>query len=348
MIVTGAIALLLLAQAWATKLTPYDDALWLRRAQAPLGDYELAVDVPGGIRAYYRTILSFIEWRGASIATDYELSPPQNHAHGASAPADAVLAMRTGNVAAFIAGLLCLYYVAVTALGSSWRAALALSPLLISPLFPVHIIPRVGPDALLFAWVCGFLALWIYTYQKGRASSWQWALVLGAVGGLASFVKINGALVLFAYMAWLAASNKGRARLLLPPLAGAAGFVVFYLLNPAFHGAGPTFVVWDILARRVFVAQGQRAIYGPIGWLRLVHRVVPCWPLLPLVATVVCRGRRAWWFWPVVSWGLALVVGTLATINQPLPRYVGPLELGLYFPVALVCLSINTRAGQKE
>ena len=333
-----ALALILLAQAWAAPLTAYDDALWLKRAQTPTGDYVLAVDVPGGVRAYYRAILAACDWRGATIPTDYRQTPRQNYRRGAGAPADAVLAMRTGNVFAFLAGLLCLYYVANVALGSTWRAALALSPLVISPLFPVYIVPRVGPDALLFAWVCAFLAVWVYAHQQGRAAAWRWVIALGAAGGLATFVKINGALVLFAYMAWIVARRQGWARLYLPALAGAVAFGLFYLLNPAFHGIRPEFVIWDILARRAVVAHGQLTTYGPIGWLDLVHRVVPSIALLPVLGVVAWRARAAWWFWPVVAWGLALAVGTLLTINQPLPRYVGPLELGLYVPIALACL----------
>lgn len=333
----------------------YDDPLWYRRSLTPLcqqGEtaYGLAVDLPGMCRLSYGAVL-----RAAGLdelpyrEVDYSLSPGANWERGAYAPIDAVLAMRGVNLAAFTGAILCLYAVAHRCLERRpLLALLPVAPFVLAPTFIDEIVPHVGPDALLTLWLAAFLLVWIWGEARGRALSWQWAVLLGLVGGIAAFAKQNGALVVLGYAAYAAAYTRGWKRAALPALALGVTFGVFYFSNPGLIGEWPHTVVADILSRRAVAASRLDTVYRGLTWTESLEYGVRYWSLLPVLLFALWRARKAPWSRPVYFWGGALFLGTITMINLPLPRYLGPLQLGLYFPavLAVVWLALPPRPSR--
>ena len=342
-------------QAAGTPLTMYDEPLWYARSQRPIWDtadpheYFRATDVPGMVRVVYGAALRLTGTHNKHyVQADYGDTHLNNRRRGVGAPADAVMVMRGCNVIAFVGALAALYFVALRVLRHRWLAGLCLTPFLVSPIFPLRVVPRVGPDMLLMTWLCVFLVAWLIFHERGTAHSWYAAVVLGALGGICTFAKINGALPLFGYAGYAVVTARGWRRLLLPLLALAVGFALFYVLNPSFLGYRPDEVILDILRRRMHMRRSVDSLVGPMGRLELWSKLFPCWPLIPVLLVLAWRARKAWWFVPVGTWGLALVVGTAAMINRPSPRFLTPLELGLYFPACLciIWLCVTRRAGE--
>lgn len=340
-ILAGVLAL----QAATTPLTPYDEPLWYQRSQQPIwqtdgpNDYFWAVDVPGQCRLVYWCALKAFSLGGQGFKLpDYTLPLSENKGKGAGAPADAVLAMRGANVAASLGAIAALYLAAAWTLGSRKWALLAVMPVLLSPVYAPSIVPRVGPDALLLAWCAAFLCAWVWFHKQGRGLSWRSALVLGVIGGLATFAKINGALVCFAYLGYACCRRK--------PLQGlvclGVAFAVYYLANPAFIGTNPAELLQDVIARRATVMAARDGTNGPLGFFPTLSASIDCWPLLPFVALLFWRVRKEPWAAPYLWWGGTLIVATIATINLPLPRYLGPVHFGLYVPAGVALTHVLT------
>ncbi len=324
-------------QAASTPLTPYDEPLWYQRSQQPIWHrgptaYFWATDVPGQCRLVYWCALRLFRLEGQNYKMPNYVNPYQEkRLQGAGAPADAVLAMRGANVAASLGAIFALYLAAAWTLNSRKWALLAVSPILLSPVYAPQIIPRVGPDALLLAWCAAFLCAWVWFHKQGRALSWRSALALGVIGGLATFAKITGALVCFAYLGYACCRRK--------PLQGlvclAVAFAVYYLANPAFIGTSPAELLQDVIRRRVAVIAEHKKTFGPIGFFDMLSASIDCWPLLPFIALLFWRVRREAWAAPYLWWGGTLVLATVAMIKLPLPQYLGPIHFGLYVPAGV-------------
>jgi len=240
----------------------------------------------------------------------------------------------------FVLGLGCLYLVAYMILRRPLLAILPVVPLVLSPTFPVDIVPRVGPDAVLMAALCLFLLAWVALDRRGQGRTWTAAIVMGVLGGVCAWTKINGALVLVAYAAYMAIGKPSLRKYSRGAVALAVGAVTFYLLNPAFIGQNPAAVFVDILVRRAQVIQVMRLRFGPLGWTAVLSEAVRCWAFLPVLAWVAWKVRNVPLMVPVLLWGGVLAVGNLAVMNLPLPRYLGPVELGLHFGGALAVLAL--------
>ena len=345
---------LVILQAACTPLAMYDEPLWYRRSRIPVWErsergYVLAVDLPGMNRLVYGAALDLFGLDDLpNKEPDYKAKPWENFRDGCFAPADAVMAMRGCNVIAYLIGLAALYYAAWLALRRHGLALLAVSPVCLSWLYIGHIVPRVGPDALLFQWLAIFLAVWLYLHLRGpRDLDPRYSLLLGAIAGLATFAKQNGALVLLAYMGYLAFACRGRWRLLCPTLAGAGAFLVFYFFNFGVVWHWPQTVAMDILARRAVAATALETYSGPCGFFELAQKSMPLWPLLPVAGLALWRCRREPWFAPVAWWAGALAAGTIMMINLPLARYIGPVELGWLYVFALAAIA-PVRAFRRE
>lgn len=336
----------LLLQAAQTKLTPYDEPLWYRRAQRPIWstsseyDYIRAVDVPGGCRLIYWAALKATNQMGKPyLMPDYEIPfGTRETMEGRTAPGDAVLIMRGCNVIGYMLGLLCLYKVALWGLKRPLLAALAVSPLVVSPLFPVQIVPRVGPDAFLMGGLSACLFTWVLGERRGKLFSLKWSVLMGLVFGATIICKVNGAFALFAYMAYAACYGRGRERV----TAGVVAFIVagtcFYFFNIAFIGRWPHAVMFDIINRRLVVAAFLDTKYGVLGWTEVWNHSVALWPIIPVALYACWSARKNAVLRPILWWGCFLFLGTLFSTNWKIPRYLGPVELGLYFPVALAML----------
>ena len=335
----GAVAL----QAASTPLTSYDEPLWYLRSQRPVWrtdgphDYPWATDVPGGCRLVYGAALDVFGLDGLPNRQPvYKVEAYRaNWENACYAPADAVLAMRGCNVVLYLSGLLALYVVAVSVLKRPVWALAAVSPLVLSPTFPLEIVPRVGPDALLMATLCLFLLVWTSLDGRGKTLSAKAAVLMGVLGGLCTFAKVNGALAPIAFAAWAAYRGRGWARIGLPMTVLAITGVGFYALNPAFYAEWPWTCLIDILQRRAVAGAALDKIYGTMGWTAVFAGAVRVWPLFLVALAVLWRVRRVRALEPVLWWGIIGAAGNLAVINLPLPRYIGPVELGIYYPAAL-------------
>ena len=339
-------------QAAITPMTPYDEPLWYRRAQVPIAQniecaYDWAVDVPGGCRLLYGTALDVWGLDGLPYRMpDYAVTWQENLENGCYAPADAVLLMRGCNMLMFICGLVCLYLVSYMALRRPVLALLPLAPLVLSPTFPVEIVPRVGPDAILMVGLCLFLLAWATLDRRGQGRSWTAVVTLGVLGGIAAWTKINGALMLIGYLGYMVAVTPRGRGAVKGLVALAIGGAVFYLLNPALIGHNPIEVFVDILQRRAVAGAALDKIYGTMGWTAVFAGAVKCWPLVPIIAWAVWKARVLPGMAPVFWWAVAVVIGNLVLINLPLARYLGPIELGLYFTGALSVIAVVRSYGR--
>jgi hypothetical protein len=74
---------------------------------------------------------------------------------------------------------------------------------------------------------------------------------------------------------------------------------------------------------------------------------LPLWPLVPFYAWLLWRSRGEPWFGAIAWWGGFLALGTFLTNPSPATRYLAPLELAVYFPVAVAAASILVRRSAK-
>ena len=339
--VAAVIAVLVVQTAQAPS-TRYDDPLWIARGERAIwtvdrpADRFLAVDVPGLCRLAYWLPLRLVKGRGASIPTDYTLEPRANARRGAHAQPDKVLWCRLPNLIAFLGGLLCLYAAALNILKSPWWAVVPLAPFLISPTFPLTVLPRLGPDVFLFAGLCAFLAVWLWLHERNRAGDWVAVVLMGIFGGICVSAKINGALVLIAYCVWLCRRHPVKAI-----CTGLLAFCIFYGMNPGFYGLWPHRLVRAILERRLAIIAQWSMRYEVMGRTELLSELIPCWPVVPVFVVAMWQKRREWWAGPVMLWGSFLTAGTLLSVNKLSACYSAPAELGLFFAGSLavvVCL----------
>ena len=358
--------LLLLWQTMATPLRPFDENLWYLRSCRwpaecrPYGGwlYNAAVDVPAVNRWAYGAAqrLSRLTELPCPRA-DYSKSHAQNILEGRLPPWQGVMVMRSVNVAAYLATLALLWLTARMALGcsvgtaraSAW-AALAVVPLAFSKIQVFDVVARAGPDALLAFAMAAMLAAWTYWHLRAEATSLKVVLYLGALAGLATGAKLNGALMVLALVGYLVAYCRGRDRLVKPLAAIGVSLVAFSLLNPVvFMGGVPPYQpLLDMIQRRLHIIGMRQEWTGPMGWLEFTRTAVPAWPVLPLFAAGLVAARRAQWFRPVAWWCALLTLGTFFSINRPVPAYLGPLELGLYFPGSLCLVWLMGRRSERD
>jgi len=352
-----AYVLLLLSQCMCVPLRPFDEPLWYRRCcrwPTEVNEpwlYKIAIDVPALNRWLYGGALRLCGLTGLPCPkADYSVSEKRNLTEGRIAPWEAVMVMRSVNVLSFVGAVLPLYVVAWLILRSRAWAVVALLPLAFSKNIVLHIVPRVGPDALLAFTLSATLAAWVAWHLKGEGTTLKAVILLGALAGLATGTKLNGGLLVLAFCAYLVTSCKGWQRLWKPILAGASAFVAFSLINPVvIMGRAPFYqVLVDMVRRRFVVIAGSNERAGPMSFIQFANSALPTWPMLPALAAGFIACRREGWFPPVAWWTAFLTLGTFFGINRPFPRYLGPLEIGLYFPAALCISFLASRAINKN
>ena len=135
--------------------------------------------------------------------------------------------------------------------------------------------------------------------------------------------------------------------------AGAVAFVAFAQLDPIvfIDPSNPLGMCLMMIERRFAVVAGYVSAHGPVTWTEFLQQALFWWPMTPAIAFVVWRSRSKPWFAPVALWGGALFFGTilqLAHTRVLSPHYLAPLELGLYFPFALMLIAAakDARASQ--
>jgi hypothetical protein len=282
---------------------------------------------------------------------------------GAVAPRRAIVVMRLVNVLTFGAVLLCLWLVGalITRPARHWKWLAAIMPgaVLCSV---AYVLPATAVawriwsgDVFLTAFLTGGLALWLWLHKRGTAATGRGALALGVVAGLAVSAKLTGLLMLWPMMLYLGLTARGVRRLTLPAICAGAAFAVFLAVNPALYltGRAPWTVCADMLARRGQVVDAwlrNRPVLSFFGAVAAVTgtegRV-----LLPILAYVLWRKRRAWYVLPILSWALFLVVGTIGgavSMGMFHAHYAAPYDLGFGVLVVTAFLAMLTDEQRRE
>jgi hypothetical protein len=86
---------------------------------------------------------------------------------------------------------------------------------------------------------------------------------------------------------------------------------------------------------------------GALSFTGLMRNMFYWWPIVPVALYALWRCRKEPWFPVVGLWGLTLTAGMGAGImGLPfvVPRYLAPVELGVFFPVS-VCLLARLRVA---
>lgn len=137
-----------------------------------------------------------------------------------------------------------------------------------------------------------------------------------------------------------------------PPVAAAAAFMVSAVIGPVVLLAPRNIRAFFSAAVeiRLNYASIINKQWGPMSFTRFVEEAVPLRPLLPVFLAPVIACRKEKWFAPVAWWGAVLTLGTFFGMNRPVLRCLGPLEIGLYFPVSLSVLTVprDWRAAQRR
>jgi len=314
--------------------------------------YFYATDHPAMFHWVNRTILKVLRVEiGPIPKIDPSKDRDWNLAHGRAAPRYPVVILRRANVVALTVGLVFLFFVAHRALGGwLWGFVLA-APLVLAPYVGLFVCGYIQTDAYLAFLICLCILLWLtFHYSPDPVGAWH-VVAVSVVIGLAQSTKLNGGLLLLAYMTYLVVMGRGIGRLWRPILAGAVVAAVFFIVNPVMLSRGPfgwVKVIGDMLRIRAETISGHEASLGPLSLLNRLHYLFPEWFLLPLFALFVIKARKERWFLPVAIWASFLIAGTIATANQPFNRYRMPLDLGLATLVTLSAASVIKRLWRHE
>ena len=351
----GAIPLVLVVMGayslwvWDCISMPFDDALWYRRFcdTHPLQwkspeTYSVCVDLPAMNRWVYGALLRvFRANRLPCKFPDYSKSQHWNLAHGSQAPHKAEMIIRGFNLWLFWVTCLVLW-LTLRLLVKDGFALLITAVLLCLPYQP-DLIARFHTEGLLLFFLVATLALWAHLHKSGAATSRRGVLAIAVICGLAASTKINGTLVLFAFMSYLVVESSGFGKLVNPLMAAACAFAVFCVVNPVCIGVGPVKVCADMLHRR-FEAIGQlRRFELRISKWEFYLRLLPLWWAMPPFFFAIWRRRKVRLLAPFIYWGMWLFIGTVLTISYPHGKYLAPGVLGLVIPGAAALAMIAQR-----
>lgn len=342
------VVLVLVLAATAGIYTPYvlsqshswDETLHVKAALHDTSDYLSGMgyvyskDHPTLKRLIYRWVLHS---RGiTSIDTPNVLYKEHdekwNIENGRVPPMEAITPLRVTNAAFMTAAVGLLFLTALMILKNGPLAALVALPLAASERIAAGVVWYIGCDAILAFFLALGVFLFVDLVQRGKASTLLGVLVLGAAGGLATSAKFNGALLVLAFMAYLAIYNTGKDRILRPLLMWAASVLVFVMLNPVVRGGGLDWTlgtIWGMLERRerIWLSQYSEA---PLSRVELVARFFPyAVAVLPALSALVALRRKKWAL-PLVILSAVLVVGTLLSVNRTYKRYYLPIELAVF------------------
>jgi hypothetical protein len=273
---------------------------------------------------------------------------------GTYAPRAAIIALRMADLAGYAALVVALWWTGWVVLESPYLAILGVLPMTIIPLFGLRVaFASASGDIFCMAVMAAALAVWTYCHVRGNATAWLPLAIVAALIGLAAAAKLIAILTLVAYWTYLAIYSRGWRRLVNPIAAGAVAFVVFAMLDPIvfIDPLNPFRMCLMMIEWRLGLVAGYVSAHGPMTWTEFLEQALFWWPMTPAIAFVVWRSRSKPWFAPVALWGGALFFGTimqLAHTRMLSPHYLAPLELGLYFPVALMLIAAakDARAPQ--
>jgi hypothetical protein len=336
----------------------FDDNAALQRMSVSPFDYKgepnhlYAVDQPAIYRWVGRAVLSATSTEIGDIP-EIEGSDLNWNIANRHAPWGPVMVLRKATGTVYLLALVALFFAARAALGSyAWGFLLGAWLAL-----PEHLGWFVAGYIMTDAYLAFFLALsllvWlVFHHSRNPLAPWRVA-VMGVVIGLTVSSKVNGGLVLLAYITYLVIEARGAGRVLLPIVAAGVSFAVFLAINPIMLSDAPLgwlHAIRDIIARRTEVLDIHRHNFGEFGLGKRLAFLFPIWYLLPLPAFLIfiikARGER--WFLPVCLWSAFLIVGTAATLTQGFYRYIMPVDFAIATLVTLSVASVTRRLWHRE
>jgi len=381
----AAIMSVLAFAAFTQRTAPYNEPLWFMRSQVPPTDLSTdahrlwAVDIPNLNRWAYWAALKVtgldrvpcgepsawefkdgtVYFQGRRGGANW-LSPDPSHRnmewletfHGKYAPRRAIVAMRMVNLAAFASMLVFLWLTARMAIGADIPALATVLPFTMMHFWVTTVASiAVSGDSFLLPAFALTLFLWTRYHMKGQGVSWRSVIVVGAAAGLATSAKHPGIIMVGAFGLYLMWHARGWNRIAMPAVAAAAAFAVFVLVNPAvlmYPGARPWEVLQMMVDRREEVAAAAATRFGDPGWPELWRKAFFWVPWVPAALAGFWVLRRERWMAPLMFWCVSIIVVTLAglvLLRNFEARYALPIELSLYFTVALMGAALALRGA---
>jgi hypothetical protein len=286
-------------------------------------DYVHGLDHPALDRWVLGALLRIAGRMPATVPPEWDFTQSfeWNVEHGRVGPPATVQFVRAANAAlmTIAAALMCL---------ALMRAVTPAAGLVAGLFFIVHpsameVLWSLGPDALLWPLVAATLYLWVQ-FGATRAG----AIAVGIAAGLATSTKLNGAVTVVAFCAWLLLKRRWR----LAVLAGAVAFAVFVAVNPFLWSRGvlgvpkmfAEIISWR-MERAALMAAHHPTYQNAPQMVRFFWLMGSWWPTLFLVLV----SRRLWRLEPAVFWAASLAVLHGLTVNIPEKRYLYLIDAGL-------------------
>jgi hypothetical protein len=294
--------------------------------------YRYAIDHPSVARYVYRAVLFVIGVHEISTPdVDYRQTEKWNAENGRLPSLGVVIPLRFTNTAFMLAAVVLVYFTAYLILSNAWFALLVALPLVLSRHIAAGVVAYLGSDAILAFSLALSLFLWVFLAMRGRDRGLVGIVLISGVAALATSTKVNAALVIIAYMLYLAIVARGVDRLMKPLLAALVCAAIFVGLNPVMRAGGPAWmagVISDMLETRrvIWVGQYQEA---PLARVELVRKFLefPAF-ILPLAGAFIVF-RREKWALPLLVWSGTLAIGTLLSVNRTYDRYFLPIEMSV-------------------
>ena len=315
-------------------------------------DYYYAVEHPAIYRWIGRGVLRLFRVEIGDVPkVDLTKSLEWNVENGRTAPRRPVLVLRAVNVVLLVGALVALFFLARIAFGGyAWGFVLA-APIALPPALGRYIGGYILTDAYLTFFLAATLLAWVVFHHRPKPASIIYVIAIGVLLGFTISAKLNGALILLAYVAYLAVVARGPDRVWLPFVAVLAASTTFVALNPVMQKGGllwPALVARDMIAARSEVYQAHNQFFGYKGTWGILLFMFPHWYLLPLLIAPILKARTETWFPPVFLWSTFLVLGTALTIEQPFNRYLMPINLGLTALVMMSAIAVARRLYARQ
>jgi hypothetical protein len=307
-------------------------------------EYFYCIDHPAVTRIVYRAALHASGVYSIGQQTwDSSRKAAANIAEGRLLPDKTRNLLRTVNFFFFLAGVLLVYVGFQGILRNPLLAALAALPLALEPSAiktELAIVPYIGADAMLFFMLALVWAVWQRIARPGFAA----AIALGALAGLATATKLNGAFVLPGLVIYFAVYSRGVSRVLFAAAVCTTAAVVFLALNPVFVGPGPAWsasVLGDMLHARAAVSGWMAARPGTLTDFQVRYSLFPqVFFLLPIIGVLAGRLKERW-FITASLFALPVIVFNLAGAPAMFPRYAAPVREAffiLFVPCGMLAL----------
>ena len=316
-----------------------------------LFDYFFSIDHPALARIVYREMLHAMGVEKVERPIwDFSKSMEWNKARRWWLPPEVLRGLRLTNAAFFIAGLMCAYLSLRLMLRSDLLAMLAALPIALEATISqtaIGAVSYIGADAILLFCLLLMHLAWVRLSGKGVAA----ACLVGALGGLATAAKVNGAFAVAGFCAFLILESRGWRRLTLPLAAGVSSLAVFFALNPVLIGPGPSWtitVIRDMLQARVVVNEWIMARPGTFTKAETILALFPYVYLAVPIAAVLTYAGRVRHMKATAFWAVPFIIGNLAGAATMMPRYAAPLRVAflmVFMPCGVLVLRDAWEAG---